>query len=225
MLYNERKLTDEQRAMSSRPGHLITFEGIDGSGKTTQIAYLSARLTADGIPVLLLREPGGTKIGEAIRSILLDKSHTDMCMETELLLFAAARAQLVREVIVPELAAGKWVICDRFYDSTVAYQGYGRLLDRSVIRSLNELSVGRCQPAITILLDLPVECALARLTGRKRLMDRLDHESVSFMQRTRDGYRHLAETEPDRIVVMNAAEPEEQLAEQIYRTIREGLGT
>ena len=207
MLYNEHKLTDGQHGLSPRPGQLITFEGIDGSGKTTQITYLSARLTADGFPVLLLREPGGTKIGEAIRSVLLNKAHTDMCVETELLLFAAARAQLVREVIVPELAAGKCVICDRFYDSTIAYQGYGRSLDLSMIRYLNKLSVGACQPAITILLDLPVECALARLTGRIQAMDRLDHESVSFMERTREGYRQLAENEPDRIVMMNAAEP------------------
>ncbi|NLM78817.1 MAG: dTMP kinase [Ruminococcaceae bacterium] len=225
MLYNKDKLTDRQQNLPSNTGRLITFEGIDGSGKTTQIELLSARLAAEGIPVLLLREPGGTQIGEAIRGILLDKAHTSMCIETELLLFAAARAQLVREVIVPELDAGKWVICDRFYDSTIAYQGYGRQIDPTVIRSLNQLAVARCRPDITFLLDLPVDCALTRLAGRNRLKDRLDNESVSFMQRTREGYCQLAKDEPDRIVIMNATEPEEQLAEHIYHTIREGLAT
>ena len=123
MMYNEHKPTDGQQVLFTRPGRLISFEGIDGSGKTTQIELLSARLAIGGKEVRVLREPGGTPISEAIRQILLDKKHTGMCMETELLLFAAARAQLVREVILPDLETGKWVICDRFLDSTAAYQG------------------------------------------------------------------------------------------------------
>ena len=165
-MYNEHEPTDIQRVSAFPRGRLITFEGIDGSGKTTQIEKLSARLAESGIPVRVLREPGGTVIGEAIRRILLDKAHTGMCTETELLLFAAARAQLVREVILPDLEAGKWVICDRFLDSTAAYQGFGRQLDRT--RSfLNRLAVGTCRPDLTILLDLPVQAALDRLVGRR----------------------------------------------------------
>jgi dTMP kinase len=225
MMYNENEPTDIQRVSASPRGRLITFEGIDGSGKTTQIEKLSARLVQSGIPVRVLREPGGTAIGEAIRRILLDKAHTGMCMETELLLFAAARAQLVREVILPDLENGKWVICDRFLDSTAAYQGYGRQLDPDMIRSLNQLAVGGCWPDVTILLDLPVQAALARLLGRQDKQDRLDHESVAFMERTRQGYRQLAQADPDRIIVMDAAQQETELAEQIYHIIREGLGT
>ncbi|NLO36771.1 MAG: dTMP kinase [Clostridiaceae bacterium] len=224
-MYNENEPTDIQRVSASPRGRLITFEGIDGSGKTTQIEKLSARLVQSGIPVRVLREPGGTAIGEAIRRILLDKAHTGMCMETELLLFAAARAQLVREVILPDLENGKWVICDRFLDSTAAYQGYGRQLDPDMIRSLNQLAVGGCWPDVTILLDLPVQAALARLLGRQDKQDRLDHESVAFMERTRQGYRQLAQADPDRIIVMDAAQQETELAEQIYHIIREGLGT
>ena len=225
MMYNENEPTDIQRVSASPRGRLITFEGIDGSGKTTQIEKLSARLVQSGIPVRVLREPGGTAIGEAIRRILLDKAHTGMCMETELLLFAAARAQLVREVILPDLENGKWVICDRFLDSTAAYQGYGRQLDPDMIRSLNQLAVGGCWPDVTILLDLPVQAALARLLGRQDKQDRLDHESVAFMERTRQGYSQLAQADPDRIIVMDAAQQETELAEQIYHIIREGLGT
>jgi dTMP kinase len=224
MMYNERKPTEGQQSQISMQGRLITFEGIDGSGKSTQIKRLSAKLADGGKEVRVLREPGGTPIGEAIRKILLDKEHTGMCMETELLLFAAARAQLVREVILPDLETGKWVICDRFFDATAAYQGFGRSLDLAVVRSLNQLAIGVCRPDITILLDLPVALAQDRLSGRRHKQDRFDHESVSFMQRTRDGYRQLAALEPERITVVDAAQPEEELAEQIYHKIREGLG-
>lgn len=224
MMYNKDKPADNRSKDQSRKGRLVTFEGIDGSGKTTQIERLASRLTTDGYPVRVFREPGGTSIGEAIRRILLNQSNGEMCLETELLLFAAARAQLVREVILPEREAGQWIICDRFFDSTVAYQGYGRRLDQDMIRALNQLAVGPCKPDITILLDLPVEQALRRLSTRSHKRDRLDDESVSFMQRARDGYRQIAEKEPDRIVIIDASEPEEQIAEQIYRIIREGLG-
>lgn len=225
MLYNEEELAEGQQTQVSMRGRLITFEGIDGSGKSTQIERLSARLDAEGKKVRVLREPGGTQIGEAIRRILLDKKHTGMCMETELLLFAAARAQLVREVILPDLEEGKWVICDRFFDATAAYQGYGRSLDQTMVRSLNELAIGTCWPDMTILLDLPVESAQNRLSGRRHKQDRFDQESLSFMQRTRDGYLRLAAAEPERIAVLNAEQPEEELAVQIYHIIREGLST
>ncbi len=225
MLYNRNKQKEEQSADLTEPGRLITFEGIDGAGKTTQMLLLSQRLETEGIPVQILREPGGTRIGEVIRDVLLDKTYAEMCMETELLLFEAARAQLVREVIQPDLAAGQWVICDRFYDSTIAYQGYGRALDQTAIRCIHRLAVGSCKPDLTILLDLPVACALARLSKRGHKQDRFDDESIAFMQRTRDGYLSLAKSEPERIVVIDATKPEEDIAEQIYRITREGLGT
>ncbi len=223
MMYNEEKPKVNDQAIRIVRGRLITFEGIDGTGKTTQIVRLTEKLREIGKEVQVLREPGGTSIGESVREILLDRQHTNMCMETELLLFAAARAQLVREIILPALETGSWVICDRFYDSTMAYQGYGRGLDLNVIRALNQLAVGACRPDITILLDLPVELAVKRLNGRKEKADRLDHESLAFMQRIRDGYRVLALNEPDRLILMDAAQPETALAADIYRVIREGF--
>ncbi|MEA4888775.1 MAG: dTMP kinase [Clostridiaceae bacterium] len=224
MMYNEEKLKVKDPAIPDARGRLITFEGIDGTGKSTQIVRLTEKLREMGKTVQVLREPGGTAIGESVREILLDRRHTNMCEETELLLFAAARAQLVREIILPALETGSWVICDRFYDSTVAYQGYGRGLDLNVIGALNQLAIGTCRPDITILLDLPVELAVKRLTGRKEKADRLDNESLAFMQQIRDGYRNLALAEPDRLILMDAAQPETVLAADIYRVIREGFG-
>ena len=131
----------------------------------------------------------------------------------------------MQEVIVPELEAGRWIICDRFADSTTAYQGYGRQLDLAVIASLNQLAVGSCKPDMTIWLDLPVETALERLAQRERKQDRMDQENIAFMERTREGYRQLADAEPDRIVRMDATQSEKELAEMIYRTVREDLST
>jgi dTMP kinase len=224
MLYNvEKPDIAGSRAFTAR-GRLITLEGIDGTGKTTQIASLAAALGDKGIPVLELREPGGTAIGEAIRQILLDNRHTGMSEETELLLFAAARAQLVREVILPALAQGTWVICDRFLDSSLAYQGYGRGMDLDMIDRINGFAVDGCRPDITILLDLPVETAVNRLTGRQEKADRLDVESLAFMQRTRIGYLAAAAREPERFTLMDAGQPEMVLAQQIFNVIWEGFG-
>ncbi len=216
MMYNVEK---------SARGRLITLEGIDGTGKSTQIASLSAAIRDRGIAVLELREPGGTAIGEAIRQILLDNKHTGMTQETELLLFAAARAQLVREVILPALNSGTWVICDRFLDSSVAYQGYGREMPLDMIDTINRFAVDGCRPDITILLDLPVETALGRLDGRQDKADRLDIESTAFMQRVYEGYHAAAAREPDRIKLVDAGQPEMALAQQIFQVIWEGFGT
>lgn len=222
MLYNKDKSGADWQDATIWPGRLITFEGIDGSGKSTQISLLAEKLDAEGREYRLLREPGGTVIGEAIRHILLDKKNTDMFPETELLLFAAARAQLVRQVIMPDLMAGKWVICDRFFDSTTAYQGFGRQVDQKALETLNQLAVASCRPDITILLDLPPELAADRLDGRCHKQDRFDTESIAFMHSIRNGYLQLAAKEPGRIVVVDAALEEEKLAEQIYKKIREG---
>ncbi len=223
MLYNKDKSRSDQADCLARPGRFISFEGIDGSGKSTQISLLAEKLSAGDKEFCLLREPGGTPIGEAIRHILLDKQNTAMYPETELLLFAAARAQLVRQVIMPQLAAGKWIVCDRFYDSTTAYQGYGRSVDQAALTVLNQLAVAGCRPDLTILLDLDPELALARLQSRSEKQDRFDKESIAFMHKIRQGYLELAAQEPDRMIVIDATQKEEQLAEQIYNKIREGL--
>ncbi len=224
MMYNVEKSADEVAQAHLGKGHLITFEGIDGSGKSTQIDLLAASLQEHGIKVLVLREPGGTTIGEAIRKILLDCKHAGMKQETELLLFESARAQLIREVVEPALAAGTTVICDRFYDSTLAYQGYGRGLDLKMIDALNRFAVGSCKPDVTILMDLPAEAALCRLSGRQDKADRLDGESLAFIKRTREGYRALAAREPGRIIMIDAEQQVCSLAQQIYRVIREDFG-
>jgi dTMP kinase len=225
MLYNVNKPDVNSPERSLTRGRLITLEGIDGTGKSTQIASLAAKLREAGSEVLELREPGGTAIGESIRKILLDSRNTGMCQESELLLFTAARAQLVREVILPALLAGTWVICDRFLDSSLAYQGYGRGLDLATIDSINSFAVDGCRPDLTILLDLPVAAAVARLSTRQGKADRLDVESISFMQRVREGYLAAAAREPKRFMIVDAGQPEEQLAQEIISKIWEGTGT
>ena len=224
MLYNKENPVGTARHNDQSRGRLVTFEGIDGSGKTTQIARLAVAVQKAGKQVLVLREPGGTVIGEAIRQILLDRKHDGMSQETELLLFSAARAQLVREVILPALNAGTWVISDRFYDSSLAYQGYGRGLDLELIGALNEFAVDSCKPDITILLDLAADSAVRRRSGRLEKSDRLENESFAFMQRIRQGYLALAEREPQRIIRMDAELPETALAQQIFNVIKEGFG-
>lgn len=224
MLYNETKPEDMGETGLARRGYFITFEGIDGSGKTTQINRLTEYLTQVDIPVVRLREPGGTAIGEAVRDILLDHKHTDMHLETELLLFAAARAQLVREIIIPALSDGQWIICDRYYDSTIAYQGYGRGLNIDMIKSINQLASAGHRPDKTFILDLPVETACARLAGRLTEADRIDCESLSFMERTKAGYLAIAEEEPDRVTLVDAELEEEELAHSIISVLREGFG-
>jgi dTMP kinase len=223
---NQSKIDQIQVEKGDRPqmGLFITFEGIDGSGKSTQARHLIKYLEDQGISVLALREPGGTAIGESIRQILLAKSNSAMSMETELLLFAAARAQLVRQVIIPALADGQWVVCDRFYDSTTAYQGYGRGLDLDMIRSLNQIATGGCRPDRTFLFDISVEAAVGRLSGRTGKADRLDGEDRDFMERTRQGYLALAAAEPARFVLINADTGEAVLQQQIQSEIKGDIG-
>jgi dTMP kinase len=222
MMYNDEKPAAADRQGTEPAGRLITFEGIDGTGKSTQITKLAATLREAGHKILVLREPGGTAIGEAIRNILLDRANGGMSIETELLLFEAARAQLVREVIRPALAAGTWVICDRFYDSTSAYQGFGRGLDLAMIDALNDVAVDGCRPDVTILLDLPAEQAVHRLSGRPDKADRLDNEGLAFIQRIRDGFLRLAARSGGRITVLDADQSPDTLAQLIDQIIREG---
>jgi dTMP kinase len=182
----------------------ITFEGPDGSGKTSQIGMLADHLRARGFIVVTTREPGGTLIGDQIRACLHDVVNTAMAAETELLLYSASRAQLVREVIRPSLASGQIVLCDRFADSTMAYQGYGRGLDREQLAVLTSFATGGLKPDLTILLDIDVERGLARRSANKEEMNRLDLETAAFHRRVRQGYYQLVAQEPDRWQVVDA---------------------
>ena len=188
--------------MSSR-GLFITVEGIDGCGKSTQARLIAAALEAAGHDVLRLREPGGVKISEQIRAILLDPANAEMGDACELLLYEAARAQLVHQVIRPALAAGKTVVCDRFYDSTTAYQAFADGLDRNMVSQANELAVDGCRPDLTLVFDLPVEDALRRRSGREA-EDRLELKGLEFQERVAAGFRAVAVDEPDRVKLIDA---------------------
>lgn len=195
-------------------GKLITFEGPDGAGKTTQIELTERFLEEHGYPVVRIREPGGTRLSEAIRQLLLDPSYKEMSAAAEALLYAAARAQLVDEVVLPALAAGKVVLCDRFVDSSLAYQGYGRSLDLEMLRMVNGFALNKLGAFRTILLDLPPEEGFRRSSGKIE-RDRLEQESLNFHQRVRQGYRILAGSCPERIRVVDASGRPNSVQEQI----------
>jgi len=204
-------------------GALITFEGPDGSGKSTQIELLAGHLRLNGWDVLTTREPGGTPIGDQIRNVLHDVGNTDMVFETEILLYSASRAQLVGQVIRPALAQGTVVLSDRYADSTIAYQGYGRGLDLAVLRRITDFATGGLTPDLTIYLDLPVEQGLERkrhaLTQHSGEWNRLDQEDVEFHRRVRQGYLELAAAEPKRWLIVDAS----PTVEEIQRRIREAV--
>ena len=198
--------------MKLERGLFLTFEGIDGSGKSTQIEYLEKDIQKTGLDHIFIREPGGSSISEQIREVLLRQRNQEMVAETELLLFAAARAQLVAEVIKPALEQGKIVISDRFYDSTTAYQAYGRQMDLAFIQQLNAYASQGLEPDLTFYLDLKVDSALARLADRSHKTDRIDEAGRDFMTRTRQGYLKIAEENPQRFTVLAADRP----ADEIY---------
>lgn len=189
-------------------GKFITIEGVEGSGKTTQAALLAEYLRKQGIDVVETREPGGTEVGEKIRQILLSPVQSSLTAMSELLLFLAARAQQVAEVIAPALASGKWVVCDRFCDATIAYQGHGRGIETRAIQKTNDIATGGLKPDITVLLDLDVETGISRAVTAKREFadgkhgDRMEKEHKEFHRRVRKGYLQLAEQQPDRIKVI-----------------------
>jgi len=205
-------------------GLLVTFEGIDGCGKSTQVTALKDSLEEKGTKVIVIREPGATPIGEKIRSILLDKANFVMSSETEVLLYEAARAQIVNEVIRPALRAGNVVICDRFYDSSVAYQGYARGLPLESIDSLNRFATGGLEPDLTFLLDLPAQAAWERMNIREGSHDRLEIEGLGFMEKVRAGYLELAGKHA-RIIKLDAMSPATVLAEYIDRKFWEVVYT
>lgn len=190
-------------------GLFITFEGGEGCGKSTQIRRLAARLERAGVDVVLTREPGGTRLAELIRSLLKDEPEDPPCDRSELLLFLAARAQLVRNVIRPALAAGKWVVSDRFSDSTFAYQGYGRGLPLDFLRLANDFACDGLRPDRTILLDVPPETARKRMRAREMATnvaaDRIERAGEEFHARLRAGFLEMAASEPERIAMIDAS--------------------
>jgi len=206
-------------------GKFITFEGSEGSGKSTQIERLVARLHENGLETFVTREPGGTELGEEIRNLLLHhRAGGAMAAETELLLFAAARAQLVRERIAPALAAGKVVISDRFLDSTTVYQGAARRLAPEAVARINHFAVGHHMPDLTLLLDVPVEVSHARVRNRGTGQpDRIEKESTEFFTRVRDGYLAVAQAESRRIAVVDSTQPLDTVAALIWKTVHERL--
>ncbi len=205
------------------PGLFITLEGPEGSGKSTQIPLLAAWLKSLGWDVLVTREPGGTAIGERVRALVHDPQHAEMAATAEILLYSASRAQLVAEVIRPALVAGKIVLCDRYYDSTYAYQGYGRGLSLEALRQITEFATTGLRPDVTFLLDLPVEEGLRRRVIGGEEMNRLDREAVAFHRRVRCGYQTLAAAEPGRWVTVDALAAVDEVQQQLRAYVRARL--
>jgi dTMP kinase len=201
----------------------VTFEGIEGSGKSSHARTLAETLRSAGRVVVETREPGGTPAGAAIRALLLGAEVTPLTGQTELFLVCADRAQHVSQVIRPSLADGRVVVCDRFSDSTLAYQGYGRGLDLAVVRALDAEARGGLAPALTFLLDCPVDVGLGRAKARADAPDRFEREAVTFHQRIRDGFLALAAEAPDRIVVIDSTADPEVASERILALTRARL--
>lgn len=201
-------------------GLFIVFEGIDGAGKSTQVKMLAEALVRRGCSVEVCRDPGGTKMGEQIRKILLDPVE-HIAPPAEALLYAASRAQLAAEVIRPALRRGKVVIGDRFSDSTLAYQGFGRGLPVDLLRQVNKLADGELAPDLTVLLDLPPEMVQERLAGR---CDRLEKEAVAFFERVRKGYLTLAWEKPESCLILDARRPLEEIQQQVLGKVENLLG-
>jgi len=195
----------------------ITFEGGEGSGKTTQAKALYRRLIRSDIPSVLIHEPGGTSLGNKLRYLLKHTRDSDISPLSELLLFNASRAQLINDVIRPDLSEGKAVICDRYTDSTTVYQGYGRGLDMDVVRGINSTATRGLIPVLTFLMDIPVEQGLAR-KGRGDY-DRFEQEDIAFHQRVRNGFLALAAEEPKRWLVVDARQPKECVSEIIWQRV------
>jgi dTMP kinase len=205
-------------------GTFITFEGSEGCGKSTQVQRLAARLEQAGVRTLVTREPGGTAIGEKIRDLLQFAPESfAMTPETEVLLFEASRAQLVRETIQPALEQGTVVISDRFFDSTTVYQGVARKLSPDIVATLNVFAVGDTRPDVTFILDIDVETAHARMLRRVRpvaVKDRMEEEPIEFYERVCQGYRELAQREPHRFILLDGAQSPDAIEQQIWTAVQ-----
>lgn len=209
-------------------GTFITFEGIEGSGKSTQIALLANYLTARGVRHVLTREPGGTLIGDQVRKILLDPANRLLDPAAELLLYAASRAQHLREIIIPALADGAIVLCDRFSDATIAYQGYGRGLEIGMINSLDRIVTAGMRPDLTLLFDIEAASGIARARGRNNSRGleteaRFENEELVFHERVRQGYLTLVMQEPERIRIVDASLSPESVQAQVRQLVDERL--
>jgi len=205
-------------------GLFISFEGGEGCGKSTQIRHLAARLQDVGQSVLLTREPGGTEIGEQLRHLLqFSQAGHAMAAETELLLFTASRAQLVRERIVPALALGTIVLADRFLDSTTVYQGVARRLDPAQVHAINRFAVGDCLPDLTFILDLDPAAARARLSARAGAPDRMENQPSAFFDAVRTGYLALAQNTDPRFHLLDAARPADEIESAIWQQVAQQL--
>jgi len=200
----------------------VTFEGIEGAGKSTQVKLLHDYLITTSIPFAIAREPGGTPLGERLREILADP-HAIISAEAETLIFNASRAQLVADVIQPALREGKLVVCDRFWDATLAYQGYARGLPLEEISRITAFAARNLTPDLTFLLDIPASAIHERLHGRRRGHDRMEREQLEFHERVAEGYRHLAAAAPQRFVVLEGARPPEKIANVVREKVLERL--
>ena len=197
----------------------ITLEGPEGSGKTSQLPALGAFLREAGYDVIITREPGGTAVGDQIRAVLMNMNNVSIVPRTEILLFLAARAQHVDEVIRPALAAGKLVLCDRFGDSTLAYQGFGHQTDLDILQTLLDFSTGGLKPDLTLLVDVPVEEGIARKHHNSSEWNRLDAYDLAFHERVRQGYFALAEAEPERWLIIDATKDKDRVQQAIRSAI------
>jgi len=204
----------------------ISFEGIEGCGKSTQVKRLAKRLAKEGREVVTLREPGGTSIGEAIRDVVKHPpGNKPISPDAELLLMNASRAQLVQQAIRPALTSGAVVLCDRFYDSSLAYQGYGRGLDLAKVQHAIDLAVGETKPDITLLLDIPLEVSAQRVANRQsktgESIDQFDRSGDSFFQRVLDGFHALAKGDPERLRTINADQSPDSVSDEIWNTLKD----
>jgi dTMP kinase len=203
----------------------ITFEGLDFSGKTTQARLLAEKLRALKHTVHFIREPGGTAISEHIRALLLDKKNLEMAETTEILLFSAARAQLVSEVIAPALRRGETLICDRYYDSTTAYQGYGRSIDLRAVHAINKLATAGIDPDLTLLVDIPVQEIARRKVAAGLTFDRMESAGREFYERVRNGYLEIARDQPGRFVRVEGMGSIEEVSRIVWQNVEPRLGT
>jgi dTMP kinase len=217
--------------MTERRGRFITFEGLDGSGKSTQMGLLARRLREMGRDVLVTAEPGGTEIGEQIRRILLDRANAGLRPVAELLLYFASRAQNVEEMILPALERGQIVLSDRFTDSTLVYQGFGRDLGEETVAVLDRIACRGLKPDLTIYLDIDLETSLERararnraLEGERRVETRMDEQSAEFYRKVREGYQLLARREPGRFRTIDGRRPPECVAADVWRAVEPVLG-
>ena len=199
----------------------ITFEGGEGSGKTLQARALYRRLSQLAIPVIMIHEPGSTSLGKKLARLLKWAERADISPLTELLMFSASRTQLMAEVILPDLRNGKIVICDRYADSTMAYQSYGRGLDLEMVRTINQVAIQRLKPDLTVLLDISIEEGFARKRGSRR--DRFEQEDVPFHQRVRQGYLELSADDPQRWLVIDASQSKEKIKQIIWHRVSQLL--